>query len=670
MNYSSCKRSDRRTVGTVVIAVVATLFAAMSVTSRAQTTAPRGAAAKLPTVEDFFRHSKFANATLSPSGQFLAALAPVNGRLNLVVVDLKGKSSVAVTAFQNNDVANVRWVNNKRLVYSTIDLKAGLGEQRGGGFYAIDRDGQAPREITPSYAKLIESGIRVLRYTTMLSRVGDDSDEIFAETNERSSKFTDVYRLNTRTGAKQLLTFDAPGGVTTWVVDRDGVPRAAVQIEKAESFRLWVRPTATAPWKSVHQSSLKDGDGVKPLAFDWAGDLYVSARAKGEDKAAIYKLVLDTGALGEKIASDPFYDITDGLIFDVVQKKLVGVAVDGDKPNFIWLDQQWARWHGTLEATLPNRVNRLSRTTDSSSLLVVSSSDRVAAESFLFDPVNRKLEELGAALPWMNAASLGERVFMRYESRDGTSIPAYVTYPPNVERSNLPLVLYVHGGPWVRGDEWNFDRMAQFLATRGYAVLQPNFRGTEGNGWRHFRSSWKQWGLTMQDDLADGVQHLIRKGIVDGKRVCIMGASYGGYATMMGLVKDPDLYKCGINYVGVTDPMLLHTVTWSDTADTDWARYRMADMVGDPDKDKELLSRASPLQRATEIKAPILMAYGGEDYRVPLVHGERMKTALDARGVPVEWVVYREEGHGWLKEENQYDFARRVEKFLAKHIGK
>ncbi len=628
------------------------------------------ATAQVTPVEDFFRHSKFSGAVLSPNGQFLAAIAPVNGRQNLVVVDLKGKSSVAVTAFKENDVSNIRWVNNKRLVYSTIDFKAGLGEQRGGGFYAIDRDGQAPREIAPSAANLMSSGMRVYRYTRMLARVGDDSDEIFAVTNERSAKFSDVYRLNTRTGAKQLLTFDAPGGVTSWVVDREGVPRAAVQIEKAEIFKLWVRPTAAAPWKLVHTSSLKDGDGVTPLAFDWAGALYVSARAKDDDKAAIYKLETDTGALGEKIASDPFYDLTDGLIFDSVQKTLVGVAVNGDKPSFVWLDQQWSRWHGMLDATLPNRINRLSRTTDSSSLLVVSQSDRVAAEYFLFDPVNRKLEEVGAAQPWMNANSLGERVFMRYESRDGAGIPAYVTYPPKVERSNLPLVVFVHGGPWVRGDEWTYDPMAQFLATRGYAVLQPNFRGTEGNGWRHFRSSWKQWGLTMQDDLTDGVQNLVKKGIVDPKRVCIMGASYGGYATMMGLVKDPDLYKCGINYVGVTDPVLLHTVTWSDTSDSDWTRYRMNDMIGDPDKDKELMSRASPLQRAAEIKAPILMAYGGEDFRVPLIHGERMKAALDARGVPVEWVVYREEGHGWLKEENQYDFARRVEKFLARHIGK
>lgn len=631
---------------------------------------PMTASAQVIPVEYFFRHSKFSGAALSPNGQFLAAIAPVNGRQNLVVVDLKGKSSVAVTAFAKADVTNPRWVNNKRLVYSTADFQAGLGEQRGGGLYAIDRDGQAPREISASLGTLIGNNFAVRRYSEMLSRIEGDSDEIFAVSNDRSERYVDVYRLNTRTGAKQLLTFDAPGGVGTWVLDRNGVPRAAVQVEKAELARLWIRPTATGPWKMVHEANLKLGDGITPLAFDWAGVLYVSARAPGEDKAAIFTLNLATGALGDLVAANPQYDVTEGLIFDAILKKLVGVAINGDRPSYVWLDEQWSRWNATLNATLPGRFNWLSRTTDTTSLLVRSASDKVAAEYFLFDPVNRKLEEVGATSPWLKAERMGEREFRRYESRDGISIPAYVTYPPKVERKMLPLVVDVHGGPWVRGDTWRFDDNAQFLASRGYAVLQPNFRGTTGNGWHHYRTSWKQWGKSMQDDVTDGVKHLISKGIVDPNRVCIMGASYGGYAALMGLVREPAMFKCGINYVGVTDPQLLLTVSWSDISNSDFTKHRLAEMIGDPDKDKELVERASPLKRAAEIKAPVLMAYGGEDYRVPLVHGERMRDALLANKVPVEWVVYREEGHGWLKEENRFDFARRVEAFLARHIGK
>lgn len=645
---------------TVLILTVATMGASGSMSATAQVTP----------VEDFFRHSKFSGAALSPNGQFLAAIAPVNGRQNLVVVDLKGRSSVAVTAFAKADVTDPRWVNNKRLVYSTADFQAGLGEQRGGGLYAIDRDGQAPREISPSLGALISNNYAVRRYSAMLSRIEGEGDDIYAVSNDRSERYTDVYRLNTRTGAKEMLTFDAPGGVQRWVVDRNGVPRAAVQVEKAEISRLWIRPYAKSAWKMVHEANLKVGDGITPIAFDWAGTLYVSARVQGDDKLAIYKLNLDTGALGDLVVANPQYDVDSGLIFDSVLKKLVGVSINGDKPSYVWLDDQWSRWHGTLNATLPDRVNWLSRTTDATSLLVRSASEKVASEYFLFDPVNRKLEELGSTLPWIKADRMGDREFRRYESRDGISIPAYVTYPNKVDRKMLPLVVDVHGGPWVRGNTWEYDGNAQFLASRGYAVLQPNFRGTTGNGWHHYRTSWKQWGQTMQDDITDGVKHLVSKGIVDPKRVCIMGASYGGYAALMGLVKEPDMFKCGINYVGVTDPQLLLTVSWSDFSNSDFTRFRLADMIGNPDKDKALMDRTSPLKRANEIKAPVLMAYGGEDYRVPLVHGERMRDALLANRVPVEWVVYKEEGHGWLKEENRFDFARRVETFLAKHIGK
>lgn len=623
-----------------------------------------------PPLEGFFRHPKFSAAALSPNGQYLAAIAPVNGRQNLVVVDLKSKSSVAVTAFAAADAVNPRWVNNKRLVYSTVDFQAGLGEQRGGGLYAIDRDGQNPREISPSVGSLIGKNHMVRRYTEMLARIEGESDEVFAVSNDRSERYVDVYRLNTRTGARQLLTYDAPGGVQSWVVDRDGVPRAAVQVEKAEIAKLWVRRNATAPWKMVHQANLKESDGITPLAFDWTGALFVSARDANDDKAAIYTLNLETGALGPRVAASLQYDVAGGLIFDSVQKKLVGVAIDGDKPDYLWLDPQWSRWHGTLNATLPDRVNLLSRTTDANTILVRSTSDKVASEYFLFDPLKRTLEEIGSSLPWLKTDQMGEREFRRYESRDGISIPSYVTYPVKAERKMLPLVVDVHGGPWVRGNRWEYDANAQFLASRGYAVLQPNFRGTTGNGWHHYRSSWKQWGLTMQDDIADGVRHLVSKGIVDPKRVCIMGASYGGYATLMALVKEPNMFKCGISVVGVTDPALLLTVSWSDISDTDFTRFRLADMIGDPDKDKAAMERISPLKRAGEIKAPVLMAYGGEDYRVPLVHGERMRDALLANKVPVEWVVYREEGHGWLKEENRFDFARRLEAFLATHLGR
>ena len=259
---------------------------------------------------------------------------------------------------------------------------------------------------------------------------------------------------------------------------------------------------------------------------------------------------------------------------------------------------------------------------------------------------------------------------VRYPARDGLEIPAYLTLPPTGSGKNLPLVVVVHGGPWVDGDTWGFDPEAQFLATRGYAVLQPNFRGTTRYGWKHFASSFGQWGLSMQDDVTDGVKWAVEHGIADPKRVCIYGASYGGYATMMGLAKDPDLYKCGINYVGVTDVSLFLTATWADYAQSDFIKYAVKEMVGDAAKDAERLKATSPVEQAARIKAPVLMAYGAVDFRVPIEHGTRMRAAMERNGAKPIWMVAEGEGHGFREMKNQKMFYEAMEKFLAEHIGK
>jgi dipeptidyl aminopeptidase/acylaminoacyl peptidase len=257
---------------------------------------------------------------------------------------------------------------------------------------------------------------------------------------------------------------------------------------------------------------------------------------------------------------------------------------------------------------------------------------------------------------------------VRYAARDGLEIPAYLTTPRGKAAKDLPLVVLVHGGPWVDGDAWGFDPEVQFLASRGYAVLQPNFRGTTRYGWKHFRASFGQWGLSMQDDLADGVKWAVEQGIADPKRVCIYGASYGGYAALMGLATTPGLYRCGVNYVGVTDLPFFLTVSWADYSYSEFARHAARDMVGDPERDAQRLRDTSPTQLAARIKAPVLMAYGADDRRVPLEHGSRMKSALDRAGAKYEWMVMAGEGHGFRDPANQKTFYEAVEKFLAAHL--
>jgi dipeptidyl aminopeptidase/acylaminoacyl peptidase len=284
---------------------------------------------------------------------------------------------------------------------------------------------------------------------------------------------------------------------------------------------------------------------------------------------------------------------------------------------------------------------------------------------YLLDAKSRKLEWLADVEPWIDPKSMSPMKAVRYKARDGLEIPAYLTIPRGSGGKSLPMVVMVHGGPWVEGDMWGYNPEVQFLASRGYAVLQPNFRGTLRYGWKHYSASFGQWGLAMQDDIEDGTRWAIGQGLADPKRVAIYGASYGGYATLMGLARTPDLYRCGIDYVGVTDLPLLLTATWSDFAYSDYLQYLAPRLIGDVDKDAKRLRDTSPVNLASRIKVPVLMAYGASDVRVPIEHGERMKSALERAGVKYEWMVMTGEGHGFQQLENQKAFYGAMEKFLS-----
>jgi dipeptidyl aminopeptidase/acylaminoacyl peptidase len=275
---------------------------------------------------------------------------------------------------------------------------------------------------------------------------------------------------------------------------------------------------------------------------------------------------------------------------------------------------------------------------------------------------------LGQPRPWIKPEQMATQDFFKFKARDGLEIPSYLTLPKG-QKKNLPMVVMVHGGPNVRGEGWGWNPEAQFLASRGYAVLQMEFRGSTGYGYKHESLGYKQWGLTMQDDITDGTKWAIAQGIADPKRICIAGASYGGYATVMGLIKEPELYQCGISWVGVTDISLLYTLTQSDSND-DTERYFLPKKVADLKKDAEQIKATSAVENAAKLKAPLILAYGGSDARVPTEHGERLKTAMKGANPNLEWIVYPEEGHGWVRLKNNVDFWTRVEKFLNRFTWK
>ncbi len=622
--------------------------------------------APIPVI-DFFKKPEFSGLTMSPNGRFIAALRPVDGLKKLVVIDLETKTSVVAASSAEFDVRQAAWINNNRLRYSVGKEDAGTGEYiGGGGLFVIDRDGKNPRTITAT-AKTREG-----RPLSFLANVPEpDSNDIFVVGNERNAKQTDVYRYDTMTGKKTLLTFDAPLQAGQWVLDKAGVPRAAVSIIDSK-VTVWYRDSASSPYRTLTTFNSLDKAGFTPLDFDFDNKtMYVTGRPDGRDKAAIFKYDFAKNQVDPTpVFADKNMDVEGGLIFSRKKQALIGLQLEADKLRFTWTDPAMQTLQASIDDALPGKVNIItSGLTEKSPLMMVFSySDRDPGSYYLYDDSKKDLQFLLQPRDWIDPEQMAEVRPIRYKARDGLEIPAYVTLPNGSAGKKLPLVVFPHGGPWVRGERWGWRPDTQFMASRGYAVLQMEFRGSMGYGYDHVQKSFKQWGLSMQDDLTDGINYLVAQGIVDKDRVCIAGGSYGGYAVMMGLAKDPDLYRCGINLYGVTDPMLLYTTTWSDTSGSDAEKYTMPVMLGDPVKDAALLKAASPLQNASKITKPVFMAYGGADVRVPLIHGEKMRDILKGK-VAVEWVVYPDEGHGWNKTVNNVDFWTRAEAFLNKNTA-
>lgn len=620
-------------------------------------------------IRDLLRDPAIANVQISPDGAFLCGVREVNGRRNLMVVDLATRKATIITNLRDADVAGARWINSRRIVFGVVDRERGSGDQTASGLFAIDRDANNFR-VLAGRERESAAGARPLPASTMYrARSADpESDEIYVTvwssggTRRASSS---IHKLNTRNGQSEIVSLGGPANTNAWVLDAKRVPRAAVA-RQGEQIKIHWRDSEASPWREVASYPANDPGGFTPVGIDADGTAYVLARVNS-DFAAIHRFDPQTG----KPEPTPVFSLKgfdldgDALLFNR-EHRLVGIDYDGERSGTYWLDPKRREIQETIDKALPGKVNKLQFTP--TRVLVSSYSDQDPGRYLVYDPAKDALEQVGASRPWIDPRQMAQTNLIRYKARDGLEIPAMLTLPRG-KNKNLPLVVMHYGGPWVRTLNWGFDPRVQFLASRGYAVLMPSNRGSLGLGYKHFKAGWKQWGLAMQDDLTDGARQLIAQGVVDPKRVCMMGASYGGYATMQGLAKEPELFRCGVNWVGVTDPDFMFSVPWADFAGSEAADYDLATLIGDPKADAEQFRITSPVRNAHKIKQPVLMAYGGLDQRVPIINGERMRDALKPHNPNVEWVVYGDEGHNFLKLENNLDFLTRVEKFLAANLS-
>lgn len=626
-------------------------------------------------VADFFKKAQYSGRPiLSPDGQSIAVLTPRNGRYVLAVIDLRSRKPRVVASDPDWDISNPQWVNNQRLIFSLSKGSDVVAEENlGGGLFAVNIDGSNFRKLVPTIKEAQAGNISYKPYR-VLKRLTDGSNDLLVVDNARGRDAilgaSDVYRLDTVSGRTKLLTFNNPGKVTGWLLDHTNVIRVAVANDvdatnKRIRQTVYHRDNEQAEWKVIHQAYVDQGNQMTPLSFDFDNKtLIVAGRFHGRDKSAIFTWDFAKQDVADLIAEHAEADV-DTLMVDAARQKIIGVYVEGMKSEIIYFDEEYAKLQATLNASFPGQEVYFSWS--GKNAVVTTTGEQNVGSIYFFDTEKKVMEPLFNVKPELDGRKLSAKKVIHYAARDGLKIPAYVTLPEGVTAKGLPLVAFIHGGPHAR-DSDGFDPLSQMLASRGYAVFQPQFRMSTGFGWKHHTAGWKQWGLTMQDDITDGIEHLVKEGIVDKNRVCIIGASYGGYATMYGLVKNPDLYKCGINWVGVTDVKMLFTVNWSDMSGPVMDNLGTL-MHGDPKTDEAYFKKVSAIDNADKIKAPVLMAYGSEDYRVPLIHGEKMRDKLLAQGNTVEWLVMVGEGHGWRKESNNILWGEKVLNFINRYIG-
>ena len=574
-------------------------------------------------------------------------MKPWKTRMNVFVMEIITKKETRLTSSQERGVYGFTWLTNKRIGYVKDE-----GGNENTHFYAVNIDMSNEIDLTPF------ENVQ----TRIIDDLEDDPNHIIIGLNKRNPQIHDPYRINVNDGKMELIA-ENPGNISEWMTDHDGKLRVATTSDGVNTSLLY-RDKESDEFKLILTTDFKVS--IAPLFFTFDNkNLYVASN-RGRDKTAIFEFDLSKSKEGRLIFEHNEVDVS-GLMFSRKRKVLTGVNYTVAKNEMIFFDKWREDIQQKLEKKLPGyEVAITSFSKDETKAVVVTYSDKSRGTYYHYDVDKNKLIELGEVSPWLNEENMSEMKPVKYMSRDGLTINGYLTLPKGTNGKNLPVVVNPHGGPWAR-DNWGYKSEIQFLANRGFAVFQMNFRGSTGYGREFWEKSFKEWGKSMQDDITDGVNWLIDEGIADPDRIAIYGASYGGYATLAGLAFTPDLYTCGVDYVGVSS-----LFTFMENMPPYWELYRsmMYEMVGHPEKDKELLAAASPLLHIDKIKAPIFIAQGANDPRVVKAESDQIVEALKNAGIDVPYMVKDNEGHGFYNEENQFDFYREMEKFLTKHIGK
>ena len=601
----------------------------------------------IPRAVLFGNPSKLSPA-LSPDGKRIAYLAPDQGVLNVWIRTMGEQDDQAVTQDRGRGIRFFTWAENSAQLLYVQDQD---GDENW-HIYAIGAEGGEARDLTPV------DGVQA----RFVAKDPSQPDKILVALNDRDPKLHDVYSVNLKSGERKLEEKNELGAVG-FVADHKLKIRIAEVVTAEGAITLMHKSSPRSQWKELLTWAAEDSFTSSAYAFD--GDnktLYVLSSA-GSDTSELRALNV-RNKREQQLHADPEADVDD-LLLHPTQHKVQAVSVSKARKEWKVLDAKLEKDFATLRKIHPGDLNVVSRDRADNVWIVAYTQDEGPIAYFSYDRAAKSGSFLFSHRPELEELPLAEMQPISYQARDGLTIHGYMTLPPEAEPKLLPAVIVPHGGPWHR-DSWGYDGMAQWLANRGYAVLQVNFRGSTGYGKKFINAGNREWGGKMQDDITDGAQWLIDRGYADHRRVGIMGGSYGGYATLMGLIRTPELYQCGVDIVGVAN-----LVTWLQNLPPYWEPFRavITQRVGDPEQDLELLRSRSPVFFADKIQVPLLIAQGANDPRVPKEESLQIRDALQEAGRKVEYVEFPDEGHGFARPENRLKFFAMAEGFLAEHLG-
>lgn len=626
-------------------------------------------------LEDYARHAQFLDIKISPTGKYYAATSRTeDGTIQIVVLDRSTMALVSQQHFRGREsIYDFYWAKDERLVLSVAREVGSLeNPQPTGELFAMNADGKK-RLMVAGYRARFSS----YESNEVIDWLPQDNENILTVSYEWTAEepSAKVYRLNIYSGRRKLIdktplrsTHNTPVRV---IADGKGVPRFAMGLDQKNPQQVVTlyRPTAESNWTELARHDLEKGSFI-PLRFRANDQEIVGLSNNTTDTDALTVLNLATKeqsilAKHPKTNISPVYAIKNGNLGEII-----GASYEYKEVETVFFedaeDPAFARNIEMLMPSFAGRTVQINSASRDNRLMVLSvSSVNATPDFFLFDTVAKKVTYLFSSKAWLKPAELPQTKAIVYKSRDGVDIQALLTLPKGVPAENLPLIMLPHGGPHgIRDSLRSVDSDAKVLAEHGYAVLQPNFRGSGGFGLSFEQAGYKNWGLRMIDDMTDGVQHLIKTKLVDGNRVCSYGASYGGYAALMSAIREPDLYKCTVGFVGVYDLNLMFTK--GDIADRDAGQQYLEKVLG---KDPAQLNAQSPIHNLDKLKAPVLLIHGEEDKRVPLIQAQRLREQLDKRQHPYQWLVKENEGHGFYKPENNVERWRLMLAFFDKYIG-